>query len=74
MPLQQRQLGRADGGALETEKSLRLYYEKEFKRIEKFPYSQGKKMQLFDRLNYFLECMTNRIFFGKFQPTSPWKF
>jgi hypothetical protein len=59
---------------LETEKSLRLYYENEFKRIEKLPYSQGKKMQLFDRLNYFLECMTNRIFFGKFQPTSPWEF
>jgi hypothetical protein len=58
-----------------TEESLRLYYQQELERINKLPYSQGeKKVQLFDHLNYFLECTSNLIFFGKFQPTSPWKF
>jgi hypothetical protein len=61
--------------ALETEQSLRLYYQQELERINQFPYSQGEqKMQWLDQINYFLECMTNRIFFGKFAPTSPWKF
>ncbi|HEY9634865.1 MAG TPA: hypothetical protein V6D14_15790 [Coleofasciculaceae cyanobacterium] len=61
--------------ALETEQSLRLYYQQELERINQLPYSQGEqKMQLLDRINYFLECSTNLIFFGKFKPTSPWKF
>jgi hypothetical protein len=61
--------------ALETEQSLRLYYQQELERINQLPYSQGEqKMQLLDRFNYFLECTSNLIFFGKFKPTSPWKF
>lgn len=31
-------------------------------------------MQLLDQINYFLECSTNLVFFGKFKPTSPWQF
>jgi hypothetical protein len=61
--------------AFKTEQELRLYYQQELERINQLPYSQGeKKMQLLDRLNHFLECSTNLIFFGKFKPTSPWKF
>jgi hypothetical protein len=61
--------------ALKTEQSLRLYYQRELERINQLPYSEGeKKMQLFDRINYFLECSTNLVFFGKFKPTSSWKF
>jgi len=61
--------------ALETEQSLRLYYQQELERINQLPYSQGEqKMQVLDRFNYFLECTSNLIFFGKFKPTSPWSF
>jgi hypothetical protein len=61
--------------ALETEQSLRLYYQQELKRINQLPYSQGEqKMQLLDRFNYFLECTSNLILFGKFKPTSPGNF
>jgi hypothetical protein len=52
-----------------------MYYEKELELINKLPDSQGEqKMQVLDRINYFLECSTNLVFFGKFHPTSPWKF
>jgi hypothetical protein len=27
---------------------------------------------VFDGLNYFLECTTNKVVFGKFAPTSKW--
>jgi hypothetical protein len=61
--------------ALKTEQSLRLYYQQELERINQLPYSEGeKKLQLLDRINYFLECSTNLVFFGKFKPTSPWQF
>jgi hypothetical protein len=61
--------------ALLTEQSLRLYYEQELERINQLPYSQVKpKMQVLDRINYFLECTSNLIFFGEFKPTSPGKF
>jgi hypothetical protein len=61
--------------ALKTEQSLRLYYQQELERINQLPYPQGEnKMQLLDRMNYFLECLTNKLAFGKWQPTSPWKF
>jgi len=60
--------------ALETEQSLRLYYEQELEQINQVPYSQGEqKMQVLDQINYFLECTSNLIFFGEFKPTSPWK-
>jgi hypothetical protein len=61
--------------ALQSEQSLHLYYQQELEEIDPLPYSQEEqKMQLLDRLNHFLECATNLMFFGKFKPTSPWKF
>jgi hypothetical protein len=60
--------------ALKCEEALRLCYEKELQRINKLPYSPGEKMQLIDRINYFLECTSNLIFFGEFKPTSPRHF
>ena len=55
---------------------MRLYYQQELELLSQLPYSQGEqqKVQLLDRLNNFLECTTNLIFFGKFEPTSPWNF
>jgi hypothetical protein len=61
--------------ALKTEQELRLYYQSELERINQLPYTQGeRKVQLLDQFNYFLECLTNKVFFGKFEPTSPWQF
>jgi hypothetical protein len=60
--------------ALKSEEALRLYYEKELQQINKLSYSQGEKMLLLDRFNYFLECTSNLIFFGEFKPTSPRHF
>jgi hypothetical protein len=55
---------------LETEQSLRLYYQQQLEQN-----SQGEKqMQLLDHLNYFLECSTNWLVFGQFKPTSPRNF
>jgi hypothetical protein len=60
---------------LKTEQALRLHYQQELQKINQLPTSPGEqKMQLIDRLNYFLECSSNWVLFGKFKPTSPWKF